>query len=195
MEQLDMFEEAVSNGKRDLKPIDYSKSIGMYRAIKDVEGVDQLSEKGMQALNYLYNYHSQPIDGFIHAMKLAGLLGMYDTREVRKIMAEIDHKTELVVYASQNGYKLASNEKEIEEAVKFALAPAMTSIRRVFAKSKKETLHWLHGFIGNLEKEFGGIAQGQLQHDIQSDEKPIREVNHYPDFTASINTRNYEVKE
>lgn len=190
--QLEFFEEATNDkGKRDLKPIDYASPIGMYKELADVRGVNDLSDKCMEALHYLYVNHAHPEDGFIHADKFRKLLGLGDTREVRKIMMEIDMKTELVVYASQNGYKLVGSDIEMKEAIKFALAPAMTSIRRVFAKNKRETLHWLHGFLGNLEKEFGGIAQGQQQYDENMDQ---REVNHYPaqpfkEYVAPIDER------
>jgi len=174
--QLEMFEDSQDN--KELKPIDYSKPIGMYKELKDVAGVNDLSEKGLELLHYLYTNHARAEDGFIHAKQLAGLLGFWDTRELRKLTAEIDAKTELVIYASQNGYKLASTPLEIDMAVKFALAPAMTSIRRVFAKNKQTTLHWLHGFLTNLEKEFGGISQGQQQVDEDMEQ---REVDHYPE--------------
>jgi hypothetical protein len=174
--QLEMFEE--SQDSKELKPIDYSKPIGMYKELKDVRGIENMSEKGLELLHYLYTNHARAEDGFIHAKQLAGLLGFWDTRELRKLCAEIDFNTELVVYASQNGYKLASTPLEIEMAVKFALAPTMTSIKRVFAKNKEETLHWLHGFLTNLEKEFGGVVQGQQQIDENLEQ---RGVSHYPD--------------
>ncbi len=185
--QLDFFEDATTEkGKRGgLKPIDYSSPVGMYKELKDVEGVNLLTDKALDLLQYLYVHHAQETDGFIHANQLAHLLGYMDTRELRKLCAEIDTKTELVIYASQHGYKLAASQIEMREAIKFALAPAMTSIRRVFAKNKQETLHWLHGFLGNLEKEFGGVVQGQLQHDDTSDDNTtmLREVNHFPKQT------------
>ena len=174
--QLEMFEE--SQDSKELKPIDYSKPIGMYRELKDVKGVQDLSDKALELLHYLYINHSNVEDGFIHAKQLAGLLGYWDTRELRKLCAEIDLNTELVIYASQKGYKLASTPLEIEMAVKFALAPTMTSIHRVFAKNKEETLHWLHGFLTNLEKEFGGVVQGQQQIDENVEQ---RGVNHFPE--------------
>ena len=177
MEQLGMFNDTYKNGKKELETIDYQ--IGIYKDIAHIKGVNELTDKGLELLNYLYQHHSREEDGFIHASDLAKELKIYDTREIRKICAEIDLKTELVIYASQDGYKLVASEREMERAIKFALAPAMTSIRRVFAKNKKETLHWLHGFLGNLEKEFGGIAQGQQQYDDEKGE--MREVNHYPD--------------
>ena len=177
MTQLDMFNDVVTKGKRDLKPIDYTSPVGMYKELAQVQGVNELSEKTLELLHYLYMHHAREEDGFIHAHQLMGLMKVGDTRDIRKMCAEIDIKTELVVYASQYGYKLASSEREMNEAIKFALAPAMTSIRRVFAKNKKSTMTWLHGFIGNLEKEFGGITQGQQQVD---DDMTQREVNHYP---------------
>jgi len=175
MTQLDMFETAYIKGKEELKTVDYS--IGIYHEIAHIKGVNDLSENALTLLHYLYLNHSRPEDGFVHADLVAGLLGYYDTREVRKITTEIDMKTELVIYASQKGYKLASNDNEIEEAIKFALAPAMTSIKRVYAKNKRASNIWLHGFLGNLEKEFGGVTNGQQQID---DDLNQRTVNHYP---------------
>ena len=190
--QLEFFEE--SKDGKELKTIDYSKVIGIFKEIKDIAGVSELSEKALELLHYLYMNHAREEDGFIHAKQLAGLLGYWDTRELRKLCAEIDTKTELVIYASQNGYKLASSEREMEQAIKFALAPAMTSIRRVFAKNKKTTLHWLHGFLTNLEKEFGGISQGQQQADENMEQ---REVDHYPEqpFKENVFPINQRIQE
>ena len=109
IQQLDFFED---NGK-ELKPIDYSSPIGMYKELKDVQGADKLTDKALELLHYLYLNHARPEDGFIHAKELAGLLGYWDTRELRKLCAEIDLKTEMVIYASQHGYKLASTPDEL----------------------------------------------------------------------------------
>ena len=201
--QLDFFEETGkkdSRGMVELKSIDFRSQIGFYKELKDVQGANDLTDKAYELLHYLYTNHARPEDGFIHAKQLARLLGYYETRELRKLCAEIDHKTELVVYSSVYGYKLASNDAEMAEAIKFALAPAMTAIKRVFAKNKRETLHWLHGFIGNLEKEYKDIGkQGQLQHDHDKEssddfDEMIREVNHYPeqpliDYMPSVDER------
>jgi hypothetical protein len=175
--QLEMFED--SKDSKELKPIDYSKPIGMYKELKDVKGVQDLSEDCLSILHYLYLNHSRPEDGFIPAKVLAGLFGYHDTRDIRKCCTEIDMKTELVVYASQHGYKLASNEYEIDQAVRFALAPALTTIKRVIAKSKNESkAKIMQGYIGNMEKLYGGIAQGQQQADENMD---LSTVSHYPD--------------
>lgn len=200
--QLDFFEETGkkdSRGMVELKTIDFRSQIGFYKELKDVQGANDLTDKAYELLHYLYTNHARPEDGFIHAKQLAKVLGYYDTRELRKLCAEIDHKTELVVYSSVHGYKLASNDDEMKEAIKFALAPAMTAISRVFAKNKRETLHWLHGFIGNLEKEYkDNPKQGQLQHDHDKECKDVddvlRTVNHYPeqphiDYMPSIDER------
>jgi len=183
--QLELFEDSTTNGKRDLKPIDYTTPIGMYKEIAHIKGVHDLSERAMMLLHYLYLYHSRPEDWFIHAKLLSGFMGFHDTRELRKLCAEIDEKTELVVYASQNGYKLASTPREIEEAIRFALAPALTTLKRVHAKSKTKHHQWLHGYITNLLKEYGGYAQGQQQMDYETDEElnpsGLRSVDHYPE--------------
>lgn len=188
--QLDMFNDKIdtSKGKYEevLEPIDYTTQIGIYKELKDVKGVENLSDKAMEMLHYLYTNHAGEYDGFIHAQKLAGLLGYYDTREIRKLRAEINEKTELVVYSSQHGYKLASNELEIEEAVRFALAPALRMIKQAIAISKnKSQARMLQGFIGNVEKEFGGNVTGQKQYD---DDMELREVNHFPKqpFTENV---------
>ena len=179
MAQLELFEDTVKDGKRDLKPIDYSSPIGMYKELKDVKGVEELSEGCLSMLHYLYLNHSRPEDGFIPAKVLAGLFGYHDTRDIRKYCTEIDMKTELVIYASQYGYKLASNEYEIDQAVRFALAPALTTIKRVIAKSKNESkAKLMQGYIGNMEKLYGGIAQGQQQVDENMEQST---VNHYPE--------------
>jgi len=185
IKQLDFFEEdCKKNGIVELKAIDYKSQIGVYKELKDIKGVDLLSEKSLKLLHYLYTNHSKPADNFIHAKLLVAHLGFFDTREIRSCCSEIDHKTELVIYASQKGYKLASNDKEMEQAIKFALAPAMTSIKRVFAKNKRQTLNFLHGFLTNLQREYGGIVQGQQEFVIDSEEENnelIRTVNHYPE--------------
>lgn len=182
----------------DLKVIDYSGAIGMYAELRDIRGVDKLTEKGLEALHYLFLNHAHPEDGFIPAKAFAKLLGFYDTRDVRKLMNEIDTTTDLVVYASQNGYKLASNEKEIDEAIRFALAPALTTIKRVMAKSKNSSKSKLmQGYIGNIEKLYGGHAQGQLTFDDEG----IKEIDHFPcqpfvEYMGSVDerVRNYEEK-
>lgn len=194
--QLDMFEEATNDkGKRDLKPIDYSSPIGMYKELADIRGVNDLTDKAMEALHYLVLNHAHPEDGFIPADKFRKMLHLGDTREVRKLMNEIDTKTDMVVYASQNGYKLASNDLEIDEAIRFALAPALTTIKRVMAKSKNSSkARLIQGFVGNIEKIYGGHAQGQQVIDDV-------EVNHYPpqpfvEYVAPVDERikNYENK-
>lgn len=184
MTQLDFFDD-------DLKPIDYSAPIGIYKELKDVKGVQELSEKGLEALHYLYINHAHPEDGFIPAKSFAHMLGLFDTREVRKLMNEIDTKTDMVVYASQRGYKLASSEIEIDMAIRFALAPALTTIKRVMAKSKNVSkARLMQGYIGNIEKLYGGHAQGQLTFDDEG----IKEVDHYPnqpfvEYNAPIDER------
>lgn len=170
MTQLELLDD-------DLKPVDFNSPIGMYGELKDVKGVQELSEKGLEALHYLFMNHARPEDGFIPAKAFAHMLGFFDTRDVRKLMNEIDLKTDMVVYASQHGYKLASNENEIDEAIRFALAPALTTIKRVMAKSKNQSkARLMQGYIGNIEKLYGGHAQGQLTFD----EEGIKEVDHYP---------------
>lgn len=184
IKQLDFFEEEKKDGMTTLKSVDYTSQVGLYKELKDVKGIENLSEKSLLLLHYLYTNHSKPTDNFIHAKLLVAHLGFWDTREVRACCAEIDHKTELVIYASQKGYKLASNDYEMKQAIKFSLAPAMTSIRRVFAKNKRETLSWLHGFLSNLEKEFGGIKQGQQEIILDEEsEETQRSVNHFPEQT------------
>jgi len=176
---MSLFDEVLNTktGKIELKPYDFRNAIGQDRDMADIDGYDRLTDQAQELLKYLLRNHSNETDKFIHAIDLTKLLKLQDTRTLRKLCAEIDHKTELIVYASQQGYKLASTDIEIRNAIKFALAPVMTSIRRVFAKNKKETLHWLHGFIGNLEKEYGGYVSGQKQFDENGN---IREVKHLP---------------
>jgi len=194
-EQLSLFEEkeTIEKGKLTRSyEINWHNIIGVDKGMENVKGYVDLSDKAQELLKYLIINHAKQEDGFIHAEKLCGLMKIWSgTRELRKLCAEIDFNTEYVVYSSQNGYKLAANRFEIGEAVKFALAPAMTAIRRTFAKNKIETLHWLHGFIGNLEKEFGGNIQGQKE---MTEDMEIREVNHYPeradiDYMPSIDER------
>jgi hypothetical protein len=195
MEQLEIFsdKEIIDKGKRtNSYEINWNNIIGVDSNMKDVKGYEDLSDKAQDALKYLILNHAHPEDGFIHAARFAHILGLgLDTRTLRKLMAEIDYKTEYVVYPSQHGYKLAASKREIEEAVKFALAPAMTAIRRTYAKNKIETQEWLHGFLGNLAKEFGGVVQGQQE---MTDDMELRTVNHYPkvadtDYMPSVEER------
>ena len=183
--QLELFGDeviTVENGHtKKTYDIQWENIIGSDNYMSDVFGYIDLSEKAQELLKYLMMNHINEEDGFIHAGLLAHTIGLgLDTRTLRKLCAEIDYKTEYVVYASQEGYKLVSSDREMQEAVKFALAPAMSSIRRVFAKNKRETLHWIHGFLGNLEKEFGGQPNYQQQFD---DDLNQREVNHFPKTT------------
>jgi len=184
MEQLEMFgaeKVVVENGKRKTEyEINWNNIIGIDRDMVNVKGYGDLTDKAQELLKYLIYNHARPEDGFIHANKLAHLLGLYtDTRTLRKLCAEIDYKTEYVIYSSQDGYKLAGSDREMEQAIKFALAPAMTSIRRVFTKNKRDGMKWLHGFLGNLEKEFDCAIQGQQELDVDNNLEQ-REVNHYP---------------
>jgi hypothetical protein len=179
MEQLDMFNEAYEKGKKELKPVDYTSQIGVYHEIAHIKGIQEMSEKGLQLLHYLYVNHARPEDEFIHAKHLAYLLNWNDTRDIRLYASEIDYKTDLVVFSSQDGYKLASSEKDIIEAVKFAIAPALTILKRSIAKNKVADDKWLQGYIGNKMKEKDVAIQGQQQIDI--DLLDIIEVNHYAD--------------
>jgi hypothetical protein len=179
MEQLDMFNEAYEKGKKELKPVDYTSQIGIYHEIAHIKGIQDMSEKGLQLLHFLYVNHSRPEDEFIHAKELAYLLKWHDTRDIRLYASEIDYKTDLVVFSSQDGYKLASSEKDIIEAVKFAIAPALTILKRSIAKNKVADDKWLQGYIGNKMKEKDVAIQGQQQIDI--DLLDIIEVNHYAD--------------
>lgn len=182
--QLEFFEDVTTDdGKRGgLKPIDFTKPIGMYKELKDIRGVDDLTDKALELLHYLYKNHARPEDGFINAKKLAGALGYWDTREIRKLCTEIDIKTDVVIYPSQNGYKIASNDEEIDNAIWFALRPLLTVAKRVAAKSKNQSkAKMLQGFIGNLEKEFGGHVDGQQVLDVNGDgDLEQNEVNHFP---------------
>jgi hypothetical protein len=195
MEQLSLFEEKQTKDKGRMTTtyeINWHNIIGSDKAIGDIKGYNKLSEKGKQLLKYLYVNHYKPEDGFIPAKKLAYLLGYYDTREIRLLCAEIDEETELVIYSSQYGYKIASNEREIDEAVRFALAPALTTIKRVIAKSKNESkAKMLQGYVGNMEKLYGGNVHGQMEIDENLD---IRPINHFPnktsvDYMPGINER------
>lgn len=192
MQQLDMFNETYKGGKRDIEPIDYASQIGIYHEIAHIKGVNDLSENGLRMLHYLYLNHSHAEDGFIHAKDLASILGLYDTRDIRKHSNEIEDKTELVIYACQNGYKLASNESEIEAAVRFALAPALTTIKRVIGKSKnKSKAKMMQGYIGNIEKLYGGNAEGQQEIDDDLNQRTVSHLPNTPfkEFVPSVKER------
>lgn len=184
VEQLDMFNDVTNeSGKRDLKPIDFTAPIGMFKELDGIRGVDKLSEKALETLHYLVLNHARPEDGFIHSKQLAFMLNIFDTRELRKYLSEIDMVTDVVIYTdTARGHKIASSAIEIELAIKKALAPVLTSIERVIAKAKTKNIDkMLQGYIGNVQKLYDCVAQGQQVLDKNGDgELEQKEINHYP---------------
>jgi len=155
---------------------------------ESIKGYDKLSEYAQRLVRFYIQgdvripdspTFYRDIDGFISAKALAYFMGFHDTRPLRQHNAEIDEKTELVVWGSQYGYKLCATDKDIDKAVVFSIRPALTALKHVMYKSKNRNLNkMLHGFIENQNKKIESIPQGQKQYDLD-DDMNLREVNHF----------------
>lgn len=155
---------------------------------ENIKGYDKLSEYAKQLVRFYIQgdvripnspTFYKKTDGFITAKALAYFMGFRDTRPLRQHNAEIDVKTELAVYSCNYGYKLCANEEDIDNAVEFSLAPALTTLKRAMHKSKNKDLkNKLHAIIGYTHKQLDNKPQGQKQFDIDRDMQ-LREVNHF----------------